>query len=100
MKWVLAIAAAASMTAASGQQLPRRTPVPVRLQILHADPWFVKGMLEGQQLVSPELSSIFGFMGFPEGTGNAINSLFSGGKLIVNPTDNSLWFFPDWDRRS
>lgn len=98
MKWVLAIVAATFVAAAPAQQLHRRTPVPVRLQILHADPWFVKGMLEGQQLVSPELSTIFGFMGFPEGTGNAINGLFTGGKLLVNPTDNSLWFFPDWKK--
>ena len=94
---LLALLLVGSLGAVGGAQTrPRRTPIPVRMEIRHADPWYVKGILEGQSLVSPELSTVFGFMGFPPSTGDAVNSLFKGGRLVVNPTDNSLWFFPDW----
>lgn len=98
MKRLLPLLALAVAGGAIAQDLPKRTPVPIQFKIRHADPWFIKGLLEGQNLISPELSTIIGFMGFPEAGTNAVNRLFTGGRLVVNPTDNSLWFFPDWER--
>jgi len=46
-------------------------------------------------LVSPELSTLFFLMGAPQGAANGVNGLLEGGKLLVNPTDNSLWWYPD-----
>ena len=98
MRYLTLLCALSLAGAAVAQTVPQRTPVPTRMEIRHADPWFVKAMLEGRGVVSPELSTVFGFMGFPPSTGDAVNALFKGGRLVVNPTDNSLWFFPDWDR--
>lgn len=97
------VAAALTLLFGITQALPTQGPVskspaPVRLVVRHADPWFVKAMLEGRQVWTPELSTIIGFMGWPPEIGQGANALFSGGKLIVNPTDNSLWFFPDAPR--
>lgn len=78
------------------QDLPKQdSPKPFRIKIRHADPWFVKGMLEGRPLVSPEMSSILGGIGFPEGAVNMISRAFENGKFIVNPTDNSIWWIPN-----
>jgi len=52
-------------------------------------------MLEGMAVTQPELSTIPGFGGLGQAAGQAAAKFYSGGKLIVNPTDNSLWFFPD-----
>src|SRR5687768_12187039 len=69
---------------------------PIRIRVRHADPWAIKAMLEGIQIMSPEISTVMAIMGAPPGMGQATGKpLFSGGKLIVNPTDNSIWFFPD-----
>jgi hypothetical protein len=73
----------------------RRRYDPVRIPVRYADPWFIKAMLEGRQIWTPELSTITGFMGWPAETGDMVNRLFEGGKLLVNPTDSSLWFYPD-----
>lgn len=97
MKFLALLVAASLASAGLAQTIPQRTPVPIRMEIRHADPWFVKAMLEGRGVVSPELSTVFGFLGFPPSTGDTVNSLFKGGRLVVNPTDNSLWFFPDWN---
>lgn len=73
-------------------------PQPVRFPIRHADPWFVKAMLEGQNPVAPEISVLLNFAnpGTSSAQGNAVGQqLFSGGHWVVNPTDNSLWWFPD-----
>ncbi|MBL1151734.1 MAG: hypothetical protein D8M22_03220 [Armatimonadetes bacterium] len=84
------------LSAWSGAQTPPTAPPqPIRLQVRHADPWVIKLMLEGGSVVSPEMSTLFGFLGAPPNTGNAVNRLFQNGTLIVNPTDNSIWFFPD-----
>ena len=84
---------------AQGQIIPENASGPVRIPIRHADPWFVKAMLEGMEVKSPEISTIMLVMGMGQGAAqaasNATNSLFKGGKLVVNPGDNSLWFFPD-----
>ena len=66
----------------------------IRIQVRHADPWFVKAMLEGQTLFSPELSTVLGFMGLPTGAVNMIDKMFEGGTFIVNAADNSIWWIP------
>lgn len=96
MKRAMLLMALALTTGAMAQQLPGRAPTPIQFKVRHADPWFIKGLLEGQNLISPEVSTILGFMGFPDAGANAVNKLFTGGRLVVNPTDNSIWFFPDW----
>jgi len=68
---------------------------PYRIQIHHADPWAVKAMLEGMQITTPEISSIPGFKGITAAAGASMNKLLKSGYLVVNPTDNSLWLFPD-----
>lgn len=65
----------------------------IRIRVNHADPWFIVAMLEGWNPMSPELSTIFNAIGAPQ-AGTALNRLFKG-KFIVNPTDNSILFFPD-----
>ena len=72
--------------------------VPVRLQIRHADPWMVKALIEGASISQPELSTIWGVRG--GGTNRGANnaqgsSLLKDGYLVVNPTDNSLWWYPN-----
>ena len=94
---VLALSIGSSLAAAIPHQqeppLPARRPI--RIPVRSADPWFIKFALEGQRLVSPELSTLFFLMGAPQGAANGVNSLLEGGKLLVNPTDNSLWWYPD-----
>lgn len=70
-------------------------PEPRRIPVRSADPYFIKAMLEGQMVSAPEMSTIWGVLGMPQSTTAAITQLFQGGHLVVNPTDNSLWFFPD-----
>ncbi len=65
----------------------------VRIRVNHADPWFIVAMLENWGITSPELSTLFNSIGAPQ-AGNALNRLFKG-KFVVNPTDNSILFFPD-----
>jgi len=91
MKRVLLVVLAALATGAFAQEYGR----PVRFVIRHADPWAVKAMLEGQALLSPELSTILGFMGAPPQTQNAANGLFKNGKFVVNAADNTLYWFPE-----
>lgn len=68
---------------------------PIRIQVRHADPWFVKAMLEGQTVLSPEISTLLNGMGFPQGAVNLIDKAFEGGKFMVNPADNSIWWIPN-----
>jgi len=70
---------------------------PVKLAIRHADPWMVKAMIEGGQVTQPELSTLWGVTGNQPGaqSGNQGGSpLLESGFLVVNPTDNSLWWYP------
>lgn len=73
-------------------------PIPgaFRFKIRHADPWFVKSLLEGNPTPFPEISTILGRMGGMAGamTGQAVNTALANGRWFVNPTDNSLWFIP------
>lgn len=93
MKRLLLVAglAASLMSAGSAQDVIAGKVLKFRVN--HADPWFIVAMLEGWNPVSPELSTIFGAIGAPQ-AGNALNRLFKG-KFVVNPTDNSILFFPD-----
>lgn len=73
-------------------------PRPIRIPVRHADPWAIKAMMEGQPIISPEISTIFLLMG-QQGAGmaaatNAASNLLMDGILFVNPTDNSLWWYP------
>jgi hypothetical protein len=70
-------------------------PAPIKIPVRHADPWMIKALLEGMAVQSPEMSSLPGFQGLGQNAGNAVGSFIRGGRLVVNPTDNSLWFFPD-----
>lgn len=95
MKSILLICLALASIGAVAQEAPKRSREPFRIRVRHADPWFVKAMLEGVAVSQPELSSIPGFQGIGQAATNGVRGLLSGGKLIVNPTDNSLWFYPD-----
>ena len=67
----------------------------VRIPVFHADPWAVKALLEGNSISQPELSTILGFAGVPDKDSSLIEDLFGGkGRIVVNPTDNSLLFIP------
>ena len=67
----------------------------VRIPVYHGDPWFIKALIEGISISQPELSSILGFAGVPDKDSDLVQSIFGGkGSLVVNPTDNSILFFP------
>lgn len=97
VKWHVKCVAFLILAAASVAHGQSDVPAPVRLPIRHADPWMVKAMLEGMQVNSPEISTIPGFRGFD--LQNAVNAFFRNGRLVVNATDNSLWFFPNREGR-
>jgi hypothetical protein len=65
-----------------------------RIPIRHADPWVVKALIEGLDVRTPEASTIPGFAGFLSRGVGAATSLLKDGFLVVNPTDNSLWYYP------
>jgi hypothetical protein len=88
--WIVGIALAAL---GSAQALPK-APGAFKIPVYHADPWFVVSMLQGQLVPSPELSTLLGFMGAPPQAAEGLNRIFKG-RFTVNPTDNSIWFFPD-----
>ena len=88
-------------THAIGQQTPP-APVrmPIRIAVHHADPYMIKALLEGQKITAPEISALFGMMGMNGGSAQSAqqgmdnaNALFKDGYWVVNPTDNSLWFY-------
>ena len=69
---------------------------PIRIPVRHADPWAIKSMMEGRPIVSPEISQLL-LLGGQTGTAAAVAAganLLMGGVLFVNPTDNSLWWYP------
>lgn len=69
---------------------------PIRIPVRHADPWAIKAMMEGRPLVSPELSVVLMVSGQTSlaGAAAAAANLLMDGFLVVNPTDNSLWWYP------
>ncbi|HVL37997.1 MAG TPA: hypothetical protein VM328_01275 [Fimbriimonadaceae bacterium] len=92
MKLATVLFAGALSLAALAQDLR-----PVKIQIHRADPWAIKALLEGQSLMSPELSTVLRLFGAPAGMGPAMGTgtpWFPEGSLMVNPADNSLWFVP------
>ena len=91
----LALIATSATFATVGKQTDNRAPV--KLKMRHADPWAVKALLEGRSISEPELSTLWGVS--PGKTGGQSNTpsnspLVRDGTLVVNPTDNSLWWFP------
>jgi hypothetical protein len=64
------------------------------MPIYHADPWLVKTLIEGGTATSPELFAIWIARGLPMGPPNPNKGLLQDGYLVVNPTDNSLWYYP------
>ncbi|HWA81809.1 MAG TPA: hypothetical protein VG820_00135 [Fimbriimonadaceae bacterium] len=90
------VAALCLATGAFAQARPIGENGVIRIRIQHADPWAVKALLEGTQITQPELSAILGFAGIPDKDSELIQSIFgSKGRLVVNPTDNSLLFIPE-----
>ena len=62
---------------------------------MSADPWLIKTLLEGGQADAPEISTLWILRGMPRNSGKNGKGLLEGGYLIVNPTDNALWWMPD-----
>jgi hypothetical protein len=89
---LVTIAVAAASVAAA--QTPAIHAEPFQLKIRHADPYMVKFMIEGRPIMQPEIGALMALGGMPN-VGQAVNSLIKSGHLVVNPTDNSLWWFPD-----
>lgn len=88
------LACAALVLSLVGPALAQESGRPIRFPVRHADPYMVKALLEGQAIFQPELSTALEFAGVPGQATGAVNAFFKNGRLIVNPTDNSLWFFP------
>lgn len=93
MRLLLAVLAMTSLGAAQ-DVVPRPLPRPMKFHVNHADPYFIVAMLEGRLVVSPEMSTILGFVGIPPEAGQGLNRLFKG-RFVVNAADNAIWFFPD-----
>ncbi len=92
MKPILILASILSLCTlgtSSLQEPPRKFPV------MSADPYLIKTLLEGGQADAPEMSTLWLLRGMPRNTGAGGKGLLDGGHLIVNPTDNALWWFPD-----
>ena len=92
---VVGVGSGAWGTVGKGSQMTER--IPHRFQISHADPWVVKAMIEGSAIYSPELGTIahlLGGTGAPSPLMGTANSLLQDGFLVVNPNDNSLWWYP------
>ena len=68
---------------------------PVKFPVMSADPYLIKTLLEGGQATAPELSTLWFLRGMPRNVGKNGAGLLDGGHLIVNPTDNALWWIPD-----
>lgn len=93
---LLFIAIFASGTVGKKQQMSEH--IPVKFTIRHADPWSVKAMLEGGSIGSPEQSTLWQLLGGSNRSGgnmsNGGSPILGDGFLVVNPTDNSLWWYP------
>lgn len=100
MKRFLALLPLLGVMAQAAQTPPaRQSPVPFRIQVRHADPWFILSMLRGDSPLSPELSAIVGFSGLGSQQGpQQGRSLLPKGHIVINPADNTIWFWPDPDQ--
>jgi hypothetical protein len=90
MKWIVGITLS---IAVAGSAFSQGIRDPFRIRIRHADPWVVKAMIEGLQVRIPEMSTIPGFAGMLGNAANTAAKLLQDGFLVVNPTDNSLWYY-------
>ena len=79
---------AATALVGSSADVPRAVRVPVH----HADPYMIKALLEGRQVMAPEISTLLALGGGNLVGAAAATALFTDGYWFVNPTDNSLWF--------
>ena len=91
----------------AGAHPPQFDQLPVQIKIRHADPWLIAALLNGENPLSPEMSVTYGLPGFGGGPGGGQGggqqgqnrgggqSLIKGGRIIINPADNSIWFIPD-----
>ena len=69
---------------------------PIKIKVRHADPWMLVALLQGEPVVSPEISTLMGFMGMPAPPPTTgFGRLIPPGRIFVNPTDNSIWFVPE-----
>src|SRR4051794_39595833 len=89
---LLAFVLAAGLVAAQGQ--PVGSSGVIKIRIRHGDPWAIKALLQGTKITQPELSTILGFAGVPDQPSELVKALLGEGTFAVNPTDNSLLFFP------
>jgi len=64
----------------------------VKIQVRHADPCLIVALIQGMQVQSPELSTILNFAGIP--TTIPDDAFVPKGRMIVDPTDNSIWYLP------
>lgn len=91
MRTVIALILALAVGAATAQAAKK----PIRIAVRHADPWALVALLEGRSLLSPEISTVMEFVGFPPPPVQGFGRLLPPGRLFVNPGDNSIWFVPD-----
>lgn len=94
MRWLFALLLGCSIAQASQVPVPSQSLLPIRIPISHADPYLIMALLRGESPLSPELSAIPGFMGLGQPAAGG-RSLIEGGRILFNPTDNSIWFVPD-----
>lgn len=97
MRVALALVVAGIGTYAHAAQASSVKLRPHRFEVLHGDPWAIKAMLEGTPLRSPEIGVLLSMGGAGAGLAAGAasqNALFKSGTLMVNPTDNSIWWFP------
>lgn len=92
MKRALILLLVCAVGLAGAAQQPKK---PIRITVRHADPWAVVALLEGRSLLSPEISTVMEFVGFPPPSVQGFGRLLPPGRLFVNPGDNSIWFVPD-----
>lgn len=94
LRLVLALTLTALTMGAMASSQPLRTedPVAIRIPVRSADPWMIKSLLEGLAVKSPEMSTMPGFQGLQQNAAGAAGAFLRSGKLMVNPTDNSLWY--------
>jgi hypothetical protein len=90
---LIALCIALATASLAHAQEPKSQTNFYRVRVMSADPWFVKAMLEGVAINQPELSTILGFAGVPDQESALLTGLLGGkGKIVVDPTDNSLIF--------
>jgi hypothetical protein len=92
MKQILALSLVLLSALAPCQDAELR---PIRIRVRHADPWAVVAMLQGQPVMSPEISTVIGILGFPTPPSPGFGTLLPKGRLFINPGDNSIWFVPE-----